>query len=220
LTLPGQVVEDDESSAKYDIASGILSISLSKVNPGEEFPDLDLTNRLLARTGEVVDDKGTVKGPPRIQVMDDSPSMEDNIGTGDPWADGAYDDALMFDFQISQTLPETVEIATGASYGFNHQYSGHFLHLQNPDVLTLVDAESKSAIERWETMRSQEDEKFDRDWYLADKFEPTDELVEILQHSLPGNLDDPLTSEEQLHLRNLGNRECNNFLVCADDSSD
>jgi hypothetical protein len=93
LTLPGQVIEDDESSAKYDIASGILSISLSKVNPGENFPDLDLTNRLLARTGEIVDDKKTVKGPPRIQIMDDTPSLDDTAESGNPWADGKYDDA-------------------------------------------------------------------------------------------------------------------------------
>jgi protein SHQ1 len=201
LTLPGNVVEDDESSAKYDIASGILSISLSKVNIGEEFPDLDLTNRLLARTGEIVDDRGQVKGPPRIQVMDTIPS-------GDPWTNGAFDEALLFDFQLPQTLPDINETVSGSKYGFNNQYAGHFVHIQNPDVLTIPAAEQKTALERWQTMRHQEDEKFDRDWYLADLFEPPDNLTEILEYKLPESLKDPFSAEEQLSLRNLGNKDC------------
>jgi protein SHQ1 len=60
-------------------------------------------------------------------------------------------------------------------------------------------------------MRSQEDEKFDRDWYLADKFDPPDELIEILRYSIPETLDGPFTTDEQSHLRNLGNRDCKSF---------
>lgn len=195
------MAEDDESSAKYDLASGILSISLSKVNVGEEFPDLDLTNRLLARTGEIVDDKGQVKGPPRIQVMDTLPS-------DDPWTNNAFDEALLFDFQIPQTLLDTYETATGSKYGFNNQYSGHFLHIQNPDVLNIPDAEQKTSLERWHAMRHQEDERFDKDWYLADLFEPPNDLAEIQEFKLPANLSDPFSAEEQLSLRNLGNKDC------------
>jgi protein SHQ1 len=200
LILPGSVIEDDDSSAKYDIASGILSIALSKVDHGEHFPDLDITNRLLARTGEIVDDTGHVKGPPRIQVINNS--------SHGPWKEGDFDEALSFDFQIPQSIPETTETTKGATYGFNNQYSGHFLHLQNPDILTIPNGEGKSALERWQTMRYQEDEKFDKDWYLADMFEPPDELDEILGYTLPSNLNETLNTEEQLLLRNTGTREC------------
>jgi hypothetical protein len=113
----------------------------------------------------------------------------------------------MFDFQIPQTFPETF-IPTGSKYGFNNQYSAHFQHLQNPDILTIDEPESKSALERWESMRHQEDLKFDREWYLADKLEPPDDLDEILKYQLPSNLADPFTPEEQTKFQNLGNREC------------
>jgi len=203
LALPGNVIEDDDSSAKYDISSGLLSISLTKVNQGEHFPDLDLTNRLLARKGEVVDDKEKIQGPPIIQVLDDKPSEGD-----DPWETGAFDDALEFDFQIPQSLPQEPEAVTGATYGFNNQYSGHFQYLQNQDIATVVDGENKSALERWEVMREQEDQKFDKQWCLADCYEPPEELEEIMSFSLPSDLNVPLTAEEQASLRNLGNRDC------------
>jgi protein SHQ1 len=57
-------------------------------------------------------------------------------------------------------------------------------------------------------MRSQEDIKFDKEWFLADQFEPPAELDEILAYKLPSTLGDPLSAEEQTQLRNLGNREC------------
>jgi protein SHQ1 len=183
---------------------------LTKVTPGEEFADLDMMNRLLARTGEIVTDTG-VKGPPRIQVLNDEPTDEpggETGGEGDTWRNGAFDEALMYDFQISQTVAAMEETVIGGKYGFNNQYSGHFLHIQNPDVLTISDPEEKSAMERWVEMRSQEDIKFDKEWFLADQLEPPDELGEILNFKLPSTLGDALTSEEQTQLRNLRNREC------------
>ena len=189
-------MEDDDSSAKYDIASGILFITLSKVNQGEHFPDLDMTNRLLARTGEVLDDRNNVKGPPRIQLVEPIPSEVD-----------PFDEAIQFDFQIPQTVEEPVDLK-GAKYGFNNQYSGHFQHLQNPDVLTVTDVENKSVLERWEEMRRMEDGKFDKEWYLADRLEPPEELTEIMQFELSKDINDPFSMEEQTQLRNIGRRDC------------
>ena len=48
LTFPGNVLEDDASSALYDPASGYLTVTLTKEMPGQEFPDLDLLAKLLA----------------------------------------------------------------------------------------------------------------------------------------------------------------------------
>jgi len=192
------VVEDDDSSAKYDISKGILSISLTKVVPGEVFPDLDLTNRLLARTGETIDDRGQVKGPPRIQVVQDPSTV---------WDEGDFDEALLYDFQFPQTI-DSATPTTGGKYGFNNQYSGHFVHLQNPEVTSIPDIEEKSSSERWEIMRKQEDEKFDKEWYLADLLEPPEDLDEILKYTLPQTLNNPFTAEEQQSLRTLGNRDC------------
>jgi protein SHQ1 len=188
-------VEDDDSSAKYDIATGILSIILTKVNAGEHFPDLDLTNRLLARTGETIDENGPkVKGPPKIQVMD-------------TLSQDQMDEAIQFDFQMEQKIEEE-ERLKGAKYGFNDQYSGHFRYLQNLDILTCEDVENKSVLERWKEMRDAEDAKFDREWVIADAEDPPEELKEIMQFNLPKTIDDPFTVEEQTQLRNIGRRDC------------
>jgi protein SHQ1 len=189
LTLPGSVIEDDLSNAKYDIAKGILEISISKVTPGEIFQDLDMTNRLLAKTGEILNEKD-IKGPPRIQLIS-SDSMDEK------------DDEL---FNFEDTI--SIQIESSAKYGFNDQYSGVFSYLQNPEVLCILECENKTAMERWKVMRDQEDVKFDKEWYFADRFEVPEELNEILQYTIPSALYDSLTFEEQNTLRNLGNKEC------------
>jgi protein SHQ1 len=48
LSFPASVVEDDQSSAVYDPASGYLTLTLTKLNREENFPDLDLLGKLLA----------------------------------------------------------------------------------------------------------------------------------------------------------------------------
>ena len=48
LSFPASVLEDDQSSAVYDPASGYLTLTLTKLNRGENFPDLDLLGKLLA----------------------------------------------------------------------------------------------------------------------------------------------------------------------------
>ena len=48
LSFPASVVEDDQSSAVYDPASGYFTLTLTKLNRGENFPDLDLLGKLLA----------------------------------------------------------------------------------------------------------------------------------------------------------------------------
>jgi hypothetical protein len=77
-----------------------------------------MTNRLLARTGEIVTDNA-VNGPPRIQVRNDEPGGETG-GEGDTWANGAFHKALIYDFQISQTVTVMEETVTGGKYGFNN----------------------------------------------------------------------------------------------------
>ena len=190
-------MEDDNSSAKYDIASGMLSIALTKSTRGEHFEDLDLTNRLLARTGETFDAAtGKVNPPPKIVLADVTPS----------YANGEFEEAIDFDFQIPQTIPQE-QIFGGDKYGFNNQYSGVFTYSQSGEAITCPEPEGKTAFERWMDMRKQEDEKFDREWYLADKFDPPDELDEILAYAPPLD-NNPFTTEEQAQLRNLGNRDC------------
>jgi len=50
LQLPGRLIDDDRAVASYnpDEHGGTLIINVPKETPGENFPDLDLTTRLLA----------------------------------------------------------------------------------------------------------------------------------------------------------------------------
>jgi protein SHQ1 len=48
LSFPASILEDDQSSAVYDPASGYLTLTLTKLNRGENFPDLDLLGKLLS----------------------------------------------------------------------------------------------------------------------------------------------------------------------------
>jgi protein SHQ1 len=48
LNFPASLIEDDQSSAVYDPASGYLTLTLTKLHREENFPDLDLLGKLLA----------------------------------------------------------------------------------------------------------------------------------------------------------------------------
>lgn len=63
LNFPAGIVEDDQSSAVYDPASGYLTLTLTKQNPGDTFPDLDLLGKLLAPPPQ-----NTPRGP-TIEVL-------------------------------------------------------------------------------------------------------------------------------------------------------
>jgi len=78
LNFPASVVEDDRSSAVYDPASGYLTLTLTKLRHGEDFPDLDLLGRLLAPPAQ------STPRNPTIEVLD----SQDNPGhaDGDPGA--------------------------------------------------------------------------------------------------------------------------------------
>ena len=64
LNFPASVVEDDQSSAVYEPASGYLTVTLTKLNRGETFPDLDLLGKLLAPPAQ------STPHNPTIEVLD------------------------------------------------------------------------------------------------------------------------------------------------------
>lgn len=71
LNLPKSVLEDDNSSAKYDPSNGFLTVELTKEVPGEEFEDLDLLSKLLAPRSELRNEQH-----PKIEVID---SKDDDV---------------------------------------------------------------------------------------------------------------------------------------------
>lgn len=78
LSFPASLVEDDQSSAVYDPTSGYLTLTLTKLNRGENFSDLDLLGKLLAPPA--------AQSTPRnatIEVLSSQDTSEDTV-TSDP----------------------------------------------------------------------------------------------------------------------------------------
>ena len=80
LNFPASVVEDDQSSAVYEPASGYLTVTLTKLNRGETFPDLDLLGKLLAPSAQ------STHHNPTIEVLD---SLDDSGHTDTSHPDAA-----------------------------------------------------------------------------------------------------------------------------------
>lgn len=73
LELPGEIIENGQETAKYDIDSGMLSIKIPKVNNGEEFKELDMLTKLIQASPsqrELFDKMGSKGGPGSISVID------------------------------------------------------------------------------------------------------------------------------------------------------
>jgi protein SHQ1 len=88
LTFPASIVEDDQSSAVYDPASGYLTLTLTKQSPGENFPDLDLLAKLLApppqntRRGPAIEVVGSQDSP--HEFLEGMPRLFYSLPTGSP----------------------------------------------------------------------------------------------------------------------------------------
>jgi protein SHQ1 len=82
LQLPGNIIEDEQSTASYDIATGIFTIKVTKETAGEHFEDLDLLTKLLARRGEVKQAAATPQKPLIEVISSTTETPEDKIMDG------------------------------------------------------------------------------------------------------------------------------------------
>ncbi|KAA1471350.1 SHQ1-domain-containing protein [Dentipellis sp. KUC8613] len=159
VNFPGNVVEDDDSSAVYDPSTGYLTVTLTKESKGVDFPDLDLLAKLLAP-------KPVSKDAPRgplIEVIashdaggDADAESERNADADGDAADAAEQDlvdraqglslddanltpeqreilqAAANDWQLPQKVPEDLpplQTSVQKRYGFLDAYTGYFRHV-------------------------------------------------------------------------------------------
>ncbi|KAJ1655252.1 hypothetical protein IWQ61_004968 [Dispira simplex] len=172
LTFPGPIVEDERSTANYDLGLGQLVLQLSKVNQGEHFPDLDLLNTLLATTKEQ-----QIKAQPLIQVI-----SEQSLST-EPPSDLAGEE---FDWELPQALPDQESLTSTVDYGFNNQYRGWFTHVQEVgnEINSLSSPETLDESARHGERVEAEEDKFDPDYYISEWME-NEEIPAILAHKTP-----------------------------------
>ncbi|KAK9760218.1 hypothetical protein K7432_016007 [Basidiobolus ranarum] len=220
LNFPGMLVEDERSTAAYDIGSGDITVKIPKETPGEDFPDLDLLTKLIASNKPDATEEVKKKG--LIEVMEDRP---DDIQPNDEGPD--------FDWSIPQELAQPVSV-TKFPYGFNRAYSEFFAHVHETanEINDLLEPENCSFEIRRRERIENEDDKFDEDYYIGDKVNEDDikyllkykstwfsELKKVQkkkenQQTIADELDrmsitEPLqfSEKEQGQMRNLPNRE-------------
>jgi protein SHQ1 len=185
LNFPASVVEDDQSSAVYEPVSGYLTLTLTKLDRGETFPDLDLLGKLLAPPAQ------TTPRNAIIEVLDsqDDPGHTDtshpDTTERNEILDGEHPLCVAFYTSVCNqsiaaanawTIPQTVpdplpalETSRQKPYGFLNAYTGYFLHVgttENEINELGVDAETLSSSERRIRRLRHEESKWDPEYYM------------------------------------------------------
>lgn len=174
LRFPRRIVDDERAQASFDSKEGFVNIKLPKENRGEFFPDLDLTQKLLARKSEPEQKK------PLIQELDvDNSKVSDGAaaegapegnteGTTEGTAQPTSGALLEEDWEIEQSPALTATEA--GKYGFNNAFTGIVgVSLTNGnDINELGDPETASPGDRILERLVKENIKFDPEYYAAD----------------------------------------------------
>ncbi|KAJ3558479.1 hypothetical protein NM688_g899 [Phlebia brevispora] len=216
LNFSHALLEDDESSARYDPSSGYLTVTLTKAVPSQTFEDLDLLAKLLApRPSE------HVPQGPMIEVLDseESPvSAEDDLVSRTQNLSLDRQDILEAaenDWQIKQEIAEpssTFKIHAEEHYGFLSLYTGYFRHVQHTEneVNELgADAETCPPAERRQRRIKHEEEKWDEEYYMAD-YVDNEYIQELIRWRHPYSdlpQDFPYSEQENLAMLKLPRRE-------------
>lgn len=202
LRFPGNLLNDEDekviddeslkSTTAYDAATCVIKISICKETPGEEFEDLDLISKLLARTknpehsgyGENSGEPAAAK--PLIQEMDlpSAIGAEASVQDIDTHFAKLQSEAEEFDWEIPQQDPgrlsddddddDGVNMSASAKYGFNRQHSGEIgvsLASGGNDANEVPEPEKSTPGGRSAFRTQLESMAFDADYYLADTFD-------------------------------------------------
>lgn len=164
LKLPYNCIDDERSHAEYDSKSESVKIKIPKEIKGQQFPDLDMTAKLLARTNELASSQSTTtkaSDKPMIEEMD-----VNNMSVQDTFKEGEK-----FDWQIDQQVPNANEFTPADNnYGFNNVYSqiiGVSISNGN-DINELGDPENTPESSRIMERLIKENIKFDPEYYASD----------------------------------------------------
>lgn len=195
-----RVIDDEslKSTLNYNASDCTVEISIAKETPGQEFEDLDLLTKLLARAknpdhrapGGSSSSGGDFQRP-LIQEMDgDSKNLSNQ--EIDAHFSRLQSEAEEFDWELPQTLPteeDAVNVTGKAQYGFNRQYSGEIgvtMATGSNDVNEYPEPEQSVPGQRSEFRTQLEALAFDPDYYLADTFDNPD-IAELIRWKSPTN---------------------------------
>lgn len=163
LRFPHSLVDDERASATFNSKDSCVDIKLPKENPGQDFPDLDLAARLLARKDETRE----TQTKPLIEELDVPESVEAKF---DAAATKLADEGEAHDWELPQTVTEEPVGVSTIGYGFNNAFNSIVgVSLTNGnDINELGDPESASVHDRIIERLIKENIKFDPEFYAAD----------------------------------------------------
>ncbi|ODQ67219.1 box H/ACA snoRNP assembly protein Shq1 [Nadsonia fulvescens var. elongata DSM 6958] len=179
LRFPHKVLDDERANASYDLGKSTVAVKLPKENKGEEFEDLDMTSKLLARSTNV-SEIGTSSAP-LIEEMNQSEPEESMERRKE-----IFEQAEEFNWELPQDIPADPKLFFQANYGFDDKYNGIIgVSLSNGnDINEVYDIEKLKAEERKLQRIANENERFDIEYYLADLFD-NPMIEEILEWKSP-----------------------------------
>lgn len=166
LTLPYEVIDDENCKGTYDanMDDGTITVQMPKSNPGQHFPDLDLTTSLLqARCKK---DRESSVDFPEIDVLN---SVDFDGNETDHIHDG------------NETSLPDFTIISRPKYGFNRKYSG-ILHSLRDDVIEMIELEDPDNTpeqQRYNIRENAENNAFEIDRYIADLHDGENDSIYI-----------------------------------------
>lgn len=172
LRFSGLLVDDERAQADLDLKNDCVKIRLPKEVKGQEFADLDLTAKLLARKEE------TVKSKPLIEELDVKESIENRVLEANQGTDFEKSDRIdkgdaiasegvEHDWEVKQ---EITEEQLNPMYGFNNSYSQIITvsMTNHNDINEVGNPESASVNDKIIERLIKENIKFDPEYYAAD----------------------------------------------------
>lgn len=178
LRFPKSLIENEDATSKFDSREECINIRLPKLNKGENFPDLDLGAKLLARLNEPSntfnDPRIKEKPTSLIQEVDVSNGIindNENAKQGSTQYSQLAQEALDYDWEIPQVMPPPLtDLKAAVKYGFDNQYSEYLTPsvANGNDINELSDPDHLQPDDRIMERLIKENIKFDMEYYAND----------------------------------------------------
>ena len=175
LHLPNPIEETDSASAKYDADTNNFVVKCPKKNHGEHFAGLDMISELLKP-------KGSTNIESKVEILDvngESEYREEDEDDIDCYFQQHIQDDAASELTTTANNAETC-------YGFGFSKTNVFSKLLDEceEILDIKDLDNKSYCDRTVERKVQEENAFSPDHYLADTFDPNDNLHFIMKLDL------------------------------------
>ena len=162
LHFPGEIVENDHASAKFDADTLSYVVKCPKVNHGELFANLDMVTELCKP-----------RGSSNVSQIEELDGVQTEDEEEEDWY---FDQKVPSVTDIEETLDQLYPIG----FGLKHRDVFTKLLEECQEVIDIKCPDKIAFSKRTELRIEKELKDFDPDHYLSDLYEPDDTLTEIV----------------------------------------